>query len=666
MARGEVAGKKQKGSNKTAVVAPGAVALTDATASTSLRNAVRGLYGLSASLRAYRFPSKSLVVSGNGKSTATDASPPALALEQLWGQLAVGYRGPLSQLTKDVDRYASPEFAEAAAEANAGARKEQLKLARQQQQAKAKRVTSRAAFDASVTLGADDDEDLEELRHAYGDVGDGKKNKKRGKKLKGAQKALANPFVLGDGEGDEDEDLDERELLNEKEHGGFDDGMGGFDGEDAFADDGTGGRGARRKKRATLEKKRAALDTAPTMEEERALFADLEGRAGSADEESAPGDEEDELAMGDLDDDEDDAVMAELYGGGDDDDALFAEDERYDGEEDEEEDEEDAADDGGAFGGDEGFGDDDAAPFDESAANPFAAGGGDDDDDLGGLTAFQKAERERKKALRDAEDERLLGQHWAMAGEVGATARPRDSLLDTQLDFEHAVRPVPEITEAVTASLETRIKARIKEANYDDVVRIVKRTTAGDLVTSKRDAEVDAQKSKMSLMDLYEKDFLEKQRKADDATASGEVAEPLTEVERDELKALQMWNRLSQHLDALANFHFAPAPVERETEARVRAAEGKGAAIAIEAVGSGAGMTGDSALAPQDTFRPNPNKRLRGVAADEMSPGERQALRRAKKEAHVTGVERHEKQAKQLKKAQAAEQAKKQATAASA
>lgn len=41
--------------------------------------------------------------------------------------------------------------------------------------------------------------------------------------------------------------------------------------------------------------------------------------------------------------------------------------------------------------------------------------------------------------------------------------RPKNSALEVDLDFEHNTRPVPVITEEVTASIEDLIKSRITE-----------------------------------------------------------------------------------------------------------------------------------------------------------------------------------------------------------
>ena len=53
-----------------------------------------------------------------------------------------------------------------------------------------------------------------------------------------------------------------------------------------------------------------------------------------------------------------------------------------------------------------------------------------------------------------------------------AGARPLNSALEIDLDFERAVRPPPQPTEEVTASIEDLIRKRIADHQFDDVPRI--------------------------------------------------------------------------------------------------------------------------------------------------------------------------------------------------
>jgi U3 small nucleolar RNA-associated protein MPP10 len=61
---------------------------------------------------------------------------------------------------------------------------------------------------------------------------------------------------------------------------------------------------------------------------------------------------------------------------------------------------------------------------------------------------------------------------WLYYASLNIGARPLNSALEIDLDFERAVRPPPQPTEEATASLEDLIRARIAECNFDDVPRV--------------------------------------------------------------------------------------------------------------------------------------------------------------------------------------------------
>jgi U3 small nucleolar RNA-associated protein MPP10 len=259
-----------------------------------------------------------------------------------------------------------------------------------------------------------------------------------------------------------------------------------------------------------------------------------------------------------------------------------------------------------------------------------------------------------------------------MRGEVAATDRPRDALLDTDLVLEHALPSAPVITEALTARLEERLKKRILANNFDDVVRRNPRAAnlIGDDARAQRILQQDlldaeGQKSKASLVDLYEKDFLDRQQKAQQQQNGGAgggaaAAEALTPLEQDELKALQQWRRIAQHLDALSNFHFTPKPIAADLDARVRAVNDQAPAISVESKGMFA-LSRDKVLAPQDIFRPRTTgggaAAASGATKAEMTPGEKKSLRAAHKRSHQVSqalAERRKHQSEAQKKGNAA------------
>ena len=260
-----------------------------------------------------------------------------------------------------------------------------------------------------------------------------------------------------------------------------------------------------------------------------------------------------------------------------------------------------------------------------------------------GLTDFQALQRKQQRQIQEIEEARVEGNNWSMGGEVPASKRPMDSLLTEQLDFDTAMKPVPVITERITSSLEETIRRRVRDANFDDVARKAAHTNPEDLEVSKRETAAESEKSRLSLMDLYEKDYLDRLKAAEAASGdTGKNAEPLTEVEKDEFKAIQMWKRLGMHLDALSNYFFTPKPVQPDLDARQRAVANSVPAIALESVGMSA-LSSEKVLAPQDLHRPGKTK-YADAAVEELSPEEKRRLRNAKKASAKATAMRAEKQ----------------------
>lgn len=65
------------------------------------------------------------------------------------------------------------------------------------------------------------------------------------------------------------------------------------------------------------------------------------------------------------------------------------------------------------------------------------------------------------REIATLEDENVAAKDWTLMGEANAKMRPENSLLATDLDFEHIAKAVPIITEEVTKTLEETIKQRI-------------------------------------------------------------------------------------------------------------------------------------------------------------------------------------------------------------
>ena len=73
--------------------------------------------------------------------------------------------------------------------------------------------------------------------------------------------------------------------------------------------------------------------------------------------------------------------------------------------------------------------------------------------------------------MAQLEEANLGEKGWTMRGEVSAVARPKNSVLAAELDFQHTTKSAPVITAEVAASLEDMIKSRITESRFDDPVK---------------------------------------------------------------------------------------------------------------------------------------------------------------------------------------------------
>ncbi|XP_035456849.2 U3 small nucleolar ribonucleoprotein protein MPP10 [Spodoptera frugiperda] len=170
---------------------------------------------------------------------------------------------------------------------------------------------------------------------------------------------------------------------------------------------------------------------------------------------------------------------------------------------------------------------------------------------------FEQRQLRLKQQIEKLEQKTLSEAPWQLKGEVDALKRPQNSLLEEVVDFDLTSRPPPIITEQTTVTLEELIRRRIKDKAWDDVEK--KEKPVDDQLSFRKNVVLDHAKSKLSLAQVYEAEYL-KQKQA----ASGEVEEEKEPEAHTEIR--ETMNKLFAKLDALCHYHYTPKAPQAEVK----------------------------------------------------------------------------------------------------
>ncbi|XP_044738313.1 U3 small nucleolar ribonucleoprotein protein MPP10 [Chrysoperla carnea] len=173
-------------------------------------------------------------------------------------------------------------------------------------------------------------------------------------------------------------------------------------------------------------------------------------------------------------------------------------------------------------------------------------------------STFELRQERLQKKIGHLENNNVGEKSWQLKGEVTANSRPQNSLLEEILDFDVTAKPSIVITEQTNMRLEDIILQRIKDKAWDSVQRKAK--PVNDPLEFKKKLALDSEKSKESLAQIYEKEYLKQK----------ESLEPEFKVPDEEppekIKTTAMITNLISKLDALSHFYFTPRLVKPEVK----------------------------------------------------------------------------------------------------
>lgn len=265
----------------------------------------------------------------------------------------------------------------------------------------------------------------------------------------------------------------------------------------------------------------------------------------------------------------------------------------------------------------------------------------DDDDALSDVSAgdpkSRRSAHERRQAklgeeIRKMESELVAKRAWTLSGEASASMRPQNSLLEHDLDFEHAGKPIPVVTEETSEEIEDLVKRRIIAGEFDEIVK--RRPDANVPADVRRGMiELDDSKGKRSLAEIYEEEHVKHSNPDAYVSAKDE------KLQKEEKEIENMWKDVSARLDALSSWHYKPKPA-----APSLTVVSDVATVAMEDAQptTAQGVNGgDNMLAPQEVYKAGQDTADKGevvaksglpVARQEMTREDKLRRRRREKE----------------------------------
>jgi len=256
-----------------------------------------------------------------------------------------------------------------------------------------------------------------------------------------------------------------------------------------------------------------------------------------------------------------------------------------------------------------------------------------------------------KARIATLEEQNLSEKPWQQRGETSASGRHENALLEEYVDFEQT-RRAPETTAEVTAQIERLILRRVKDQVWDDVERKVK--PVRDPYEFKKKLLLDQEKSKLSLAEVYEQEYLKQKTEAEQKPEVdlGLAHDEVEDIPKEHTAIKTLMADLFAKLDTLTHFHYMP----KQTSAEVKIIS-KLPSIAIEEV-TPVGASNATLLAPEEI---KDKRRSNLLAPEERTDTDKKRQRRSKKRRQAA----HAKAREQRELEQAAEAPERRGAAAS-
>eukprot|EP00834_Sanchytrium_tribonematis_P003373 NODE_128_length_17019_cov_0.764480.p4 type:complete len:443 gc:universal NODE_128_length_17019_cov_0.764480:14545-15873(+) len=194
----------------------------------------------------------------------------------------------------------------------------------------------------------------------------------------------------------------------------------------------------------------------------------------------------------------------------------------------------------------------------------------EDQPDLRNNTKHSKEQEQIREKILELEKAKLLNylpesKPFALKGEVSARDRERDDLLEIDIEHDTVKKPMP-ATQNI--SLDNLIRDRVENMVFDNIQRKQDVDTthiqdSSTLVEKKKKFNIEehTSKSKKTLAQLYEEEYLQKQQDDLFGSAVGK------ERPKEHIEIESLWSKVEEQLNMLSNSFYRPKAYSSEISA---------------------------------------------------------------------------------------------------
>lgn len=198
----------------------------------------------------------------------------------------------------------------------------------------------------------------------------------------------------------------------------------------------------------------------------------------------------------------------------------------------------------------------------------------EEENDSSEETPFQASQSRNRRFIEAMEEENIGKKPWQLRGEISAFSRPKDSLLNTEMDFGTTADPKSIMDTDRNETIEDLIRQRIVDGLFDDVISPLPDNYIKEKKKVDELPEISQEKPKESLADIYAREFLGEKERAKDELRTKEVHKVQRQEtgieETDEQKEVnRLFDKLASKLDALSGLHFTPGLAKSSQEMTV-------------------------------------------------------------------------------------------------